>query len=112
MITFFYQQLIDAKDDEVGTVAMEACDILIESGCSKGLAQLKQCDVPQLVKNAALGCTVLRIKAELDQFMAGLDEAGVLHIIQKYPDLLRPMFVASETDLLCAGKMSIPCMVL
>ena len=88
---------------------MEACDILIESGCSKGLAQLKQCDVPQLVKNAALSCTVLRIKAELDQFMAGLDEAGVLHIIQKY---LRPMFVASETDLLCAGKMSIPCMVL
>ena len=96
-------QLMDAKDEEVRTIAMEACDILIESGCSQNLVQLKESNIPQLVNNAALGCTVLRSKAELDQFMAGLDEAGVLHVIQKYPDLLRPMFVAFETDPLCAG---------
>ena len=94
---------MDAKEDEVGKIAMEACDILIESGCSQSLVQLKESDIPQLVKNAALGCTVLRIKAELDQFMAGLDEAGLLHVIQKYPNLLRPTFVALETDSLCAG---------
>ena len=35
--------------------------------------------------------------------MAGLDEAGVLHVIQK-SDLLRPMFVASEDNTLSAGK--------
>lgn len=86
-------------------IAMEACDVLIETGCSKGLARLKICDVPQLVKNTALSCTVLKIKAELDQFMAGLNEAGVLHVIQKYPDLLRPMFVASESDSLSAGMI-------
>lgn len=57
---------------------MEACDVLIETGCSKGLARLKKSDVPQLVRNTALSCIVLKIKAELDQFMAGLNEAGVL----------------------------------
>ena len=74
---------------------MESCDVLIDNGCCKGLAQLKKDDVRQLVRNASLSSTILKIKAELDQFMAGLDEAGVLHVIQKYPDLLRPMFVAS-----------------
>lgn len=88
-------------------IAMEACDFLIETGCSKGLARLKKCDVPQLVKNTALSCTVLKIKAELDQFMAGLNEAGVLHVIQKYPDLLRPMFVSSQSSL-SAGIILIP----
>lgn len=43
--------------------------------------------------------TVLRIKAELDQLMLGLNEAGLLHVLQKYPDLFRPMFVYYEKSL-------------
>ena len=87
---------------------MDACDILIENGCSQGLAQLKKSDVPQIVRSASLGCTIIKIKAALDQFMAGLDAAGVLHAIQQYPDLLRPMFVASDNDPLSAGEPAMP----
>ena len=48
--------------------------------------------------------TILKVKSELDQFMAGIQEAGTLHVIQKYPEYFRPMFVASVTDPLNAGK--------
>lgn len=66
---------------------MEFCDVLVDNGCSACLAHLKQSEVPQLVKTASVSCAILKIKAELDQFMLGLNEAGVFHVIQKYPDL-------------------------
>ena len=83
---------------------MDACDVLVENGCCRNLVGLEKVDVPHLVETASLGCTILKIKAELDQFIFGLDEAGVLHTIQKYPDLFKSMFVASDDKPLTAGK--------
>ena len=100
----FHMQLLKATDEEVGMIAMASCDVLLEHGCSKGLINLKKCDVPGLVKNMAIGCNLLKIKAELDQFMDGLNEAGVLKYIQQHPKLFRPMFVA-QANPLCAGKV-------
>ena len=77
---------------------MNHCDVLLECGCARPLAQLKLADVQQLVKSVALHCTILRIKSELDQLMAGVDEAGCLHAIQEYPSLFRPMFVPTDTS--------------
>lgn len=102
-IIFFFQLRSATDDDSVRSIAMNDCDVLTECGCTKPLAQLKLADVPQLVKSAALHSTILRIKSELDQFMAGLDEAGCLHVLQEYPSLFRPMFVATDTNLLNSG---------
>lgn len=68
---------------------MGACDVLLDCGYTKPLSQLKVDDVPQLIKLAALHSTVLRIKSELEQFMAGISEAGCLHAIQEYSVLFR-----------------------
>ena len=62
---------------------MEPCNVLIDNGCCKGLGQLKKDDVRQLVSNVSLSSTILKIKTELDHFMAGLDGAGVLHVISE-----------------------------
>ena len=98
-------QLNSATDDEgVRNIAMGACDVLLDCGCTKPLPQLKLDDVPKLIQCAALHSTVLKIKSELDQFMAGINEAGSLHVIQEYPSFFRPMFVASDTNLLNAGE--------
>ena len=76
---------------------MRACDVLLECGYAKPLSKLKAIDVPQLIKNATLHSTILKIKSELDQFIDGLNEAGILHSIRQYPDFFRPLFVSSGT---------------
>lgn len=82
---------------------MDACDVLIDCGCTKPLAQIKISDVPYLVKSVALHSTVLKRKAELDQFMDGLEEAGVLPSIKLYPNLFESLFVKPNTLSVTAG---------
>ena len=52
------------------------CDLLIDAGWSK----------PQLTI-----IVIMKIKAEIDDFIKGLDDSGVLSHIQKNPDLFRPI---------------------
>ena len=54
---------------------------MLECGFTNSLCTLKLSDVPLLVKSAALHSTILKIKSELDQFIDGLDTAGLLHTI-------------------------------
>jgi len=68
-----------------------------------GKHQLEVYNHPQLVKIAALHSCIMKVKAELDQFVAGLKEAQVLDVIRKYPSFFHPMFVASQTDTVTAG---------
>ena len=78
-------------------------DCLIQCGITKPLIQLKIEDVPNLVHSIALHATVLKVKAAIDQFMDGLREACLLPSIQKYPHVLRDLFVKSSTDCLDSG---------
>ena len=43
-------------------IAMDACDGLLECGFTKPLAQRKFDDIPHLIHNAALHCTILNQK--------------------------------------------------
>ena len=57
--------------------------------------------------------TICLIKAEIDDFVKGLDDSGVLSHIQKKPDLFRPLFVESESQQLTTGmscllRLSLP----
>ena len=83
---------------------MDACDVLVDCGFTKPIAQLTVQVIPQLVKSTALHMTILRVKAEIDQFMDRINDAGTLHAIQKYPDFVCPMFVASQANNVTAGK--------
>lgn len=86
-------KLSNATDEkEARATAIESCNILLECGLTKPLATLKMEDIPQIVKSASLHSTILRIKSELDQFISGLESAGLLPAIRKYPDLFSPMF--------------------
>ena len=78
---------------------MDACDALLECGFTKPLLKLTLDDVSQLINSATLHSTLLRIKSELDQFLDGLNQAGVLHSIQQYPDLFHPLFVCSGSPI-------------
>lgn len=44
-----------------------------------------------------------KVKAELDEIRKGLADAGVLLMIEKYPDFFRSLFVFKE-GVLTAGK--------
>ena len=88
------------KDEgDAQRIAMESCDVLLECGYTKPLATLKIADIPQLIKNTVLHSTILKIKSELDQFVAGIEAAGVLSAIRKYPHLFSPLFVSSGSAL-------------
>ena len=93
-----FSQLSEATDEkQVQNIAVSACDALLECGFTKPLSTLKCEDVTQLISNAILHSTILKIKCELDQFIEGIREAGVLHSIQKYPHYFLPLFVLSGT---------------
>ena len=70
-------------------------DCLLQCGITKPLTQLKIEDVSNLVHSIALHATVLKVKAAIDQFMDGLREACLLPSIQKYPHVLRDLFLDS-----------------
>ena len=71
------------------TMAVELVDIKTQCGLTKPLSMLKVKDVPNLVKSIALYATVLKVKAALDQFMAGLKESGLLLCVQEYPTFFK-----------------------
>ena len=78
---------------------MGVSDTLVDCGFNKPISKLTRDDVPHLLQSVALHSVILKVKAELDQFISGLDKAGVLTFIQKFPSLFQPMFVASHKQL-------------
>jgi len=78
---------------------MEECDLLIGCGITTPLATLSHRDIPEIIEAVALHTTVLSIKAELDQLILGLQDAGVLESVRTYPELFKPMFVYTARQL-------------
>ena len=78
---------------------MQALDTLIDCGVTKPVAKLGLQDVNAVIRTVALHTTILRVKAELDQFACGLKEAGMLDFIRAYPEFFRPMFVNQHEEL-------------
>lgn len=78
---------------------MDALDVLESCGYRKPIATLTHKDVPLLIESVALHTTVYQRKAELDQIVKGLEDAGVLDMIRRCPDIFRPLFVKSTASL-------------
>ena len=47
---------------------------------------------------------LVKVKAVMDQFKKGLDEAGVLQYMTKYFDIMTPLFVNEEIPLTASKK--------
>ena len=43
--------------------------------------------------------SLIKVKAETDQFTEGLEVLGLLSMVKKYPALLMPLFVPMNTEL-------------
>jgi hypothetical protein len=80
---------------------MDNCDILINYGVTKPLTRVCAEDIPALVRSVAVDSVIMKVKSELDQFIEGLEESGVLKPLRKYPDLFAPMFM--DMEVLSAG---------
>ena len=83
----------------MSSIAIDCCDDILECGFNKPLARLVMEDIPHLIHSAALHCTILKVKSEIDQFKEGLHEAGVLHAMNQFPHLFHSMFVPDATIL-------------
>lgn len=77
--------------------------MLLSCGFNRPIARLELCDVPQLVECVTLHSTLLIVKAELDDIILGLSDAGVLQALRRSPDLFKPLFVHDENKILTAG---------
>ena len=73
--------------------------MLLACGFTKPIATLVHADECQLIECVILHVTIFQIKAELDQFMQGLNDAGVYDMLQTSPQLFQPFFVYSSKPL-------------
>ena len=61
------------------------CDLLIDAGWSKPLTQLTILEMPSIMETISLNLVIMKIKADIDDFIKGLDVSGVLSRIQNKP---------------------------
>ena len=78
---------------------MDAFDLLESCGFRKPIATLTHRDVPLLIESVVLHVTLYHRKAELDEMIKGLQDAGVLDAIRNYPALFKPLFVKTTSPL-------------
>lgn len=70
--------------------------MILETGFRKGLPLLVIADKESLKSALRDHHTLTKIKPEVDQFMDGLKEVGVLDMIRKYPVLMSKLFVRED----------------
>lgn len=102
-------QVDEAETDDKIKVLLnvdEVSEFLMVTGYRKAICNLGVQDKGSL-KAALLDYhCLLKVKAEMDQFMDCLDDVGVLEYIRKYPDLLRPLFTDCFHKPLTAGQFT------
>ena len=60
-------------------------------------------NLEEIVRVMATYHTLVKVKAQIDQFVDGLRSVSVYEQIKNYPDLMQPLFVY-QTSKLTAGK--------
>ena len=82
---------------------MEHSSVFIESGLTTPLALVHMEDKGNIMKTVALHHVLLRTKAEIDQFTAGLNLLGVLELIQENHQLFQKFFCLDGAEHVTAG---------
>ncbi len=73
--------------------------VLLETGFSKPVSRLKLSD-REVIRGSLLDyhCLV-KVKAQMDQFGEGVEQAGVGKFLKTHSEALKPMFVANNNQL-------------
>ena len=79
---------------QLRSAAMEAFDVC---GFRKPIYTLTH------TESLVMHTCIYERKAELDQIILGLKDAGVLEMIRQHPTFFQPLFLKSTTKKLCAG---------
>ena len=82
----------------------DALTYLMEIGFTKPLSLVHLSDKEEIVSNLITFRLFIKVKAVMDQFKKGLDEAGVLQHMTKYFDIMTPLFVNEEIPLTASKK--------
>ena len=105
-IKFLFLKISSADCEETLRRVLEdekALTHLSEAGFTKPLSLVQLSDRREIVSTLLTFHLFIKVKAVMDQFKEGLEEAGLLHYMKKYHDLMTPLFV-NETSRLTASK--------
>ncbi len=76
----------------------------MNAGYCKPLFTSTQADKVEIVKTLKLHYTLLESLSEINQLKEGLQVNGVGESIVKYPEIMRPLFVHNNREVLTAGE--------
>lgn len=102
-------QLSDVKDDITLRTLFENdqwLTLLLETGYRKALSSLTVEDLIGIKRTLRNFYMLLRVKAEIDQFLEGLSCLGVLDQVRSHPMLMQPLLIPSEKCKLSKGNQS------
>ena len=100
-------QLSDVKDDITLRTLFENdqwLTVLLETGYRKALSSLTVEDLIGIKRTLRNFYMLLRVKAEIDQFLEGLSCLGVLDQVRSHPMLMQPLLIPSEKCKLSKGN--------
>ena len=92
-----------SSDDELKQVFRTKIDDLYQLGITKPINSLSINDKIKIIQIISTN-ELLHIKAEIDQFIEGLECLGVLTAIQRYTDVVKAFFTIGKKVTLTAGK--------
>lgn len=82
----------------------EAADLLYATGFRKAVCGLGLQHV-SIIKSSLIDYhCLLKVKAEMDQFLEGLSTFGILDAIKNKPDVMKPLFVEQTLKKVSAGN--------
>jgi hypothetical protein len=77
----------------------DAQDYLLNTGFRKPIQQLSLMDKSTIESSLIDYHCFIKVKAEMDQFMEGLDQLGILSVIRSSPELVKELFVCPMFEL-------------
>jgi len=77
----------------------EALTLLSEAGYAKPLSLVTLADKRGILGTVLTFHLFIKVKAVMDQFKEGLEMAGILQYMEKYTDIIRPLFVDENLPL-------------
>lgn len=73
--------------------------VLLETGYHMVLSSLKTSDKANLLSLIIDYHCIIKPKAAIDQFIEGLQCSGIMHYVQHYPDIIKPLFCKPKSPL-------------
>lgn len=81
----------------------EAFELLYATGFRKAVCDLTLEDTA-IIKSSLIDYhCILKVKAEMDQFLEGLESLGIIDAIKSQPEVMKPLFVAEISKTITAG---------